>query len=225
MRILDNASKKINAFNQNPADNEPKDYHSVLLARKDSITVVGVNGQIASPHLEMIDRALRGYFMMNRGNRMGRREQFVPRLGLILSGNNLRGILAGLGNITNSSSNLEDYRSGCEELYEALSSNERGLSADNTYFCVGATKVMHMLFPEFFVMLDKNVGKTCGYSSGQYNNFQAYWRVMKICHEELSEWKSRYGSLDTLLHLDRTPSTLTRIFDKCATVMGLGLDC
>ena len=221
MRIFNNAKEKIDAFNQNLTDNNPKDYHSVLSARKGNTSVVDLNGQINNRHLKLIDKVLRGYFMMNRGNRMGRKGEFTIRLGGILSSRKLKKILVSLRSITILSSNLEKYRSKSEKLYEALSSRECGLSGDHTYFCVGATKILPMLFPELFIMLDKNVGKACGYSPGQYNNFQAYWKVTKLCYGELIEWNNKYGSIDNLLCLDKQPTHLTRIFDKCATMMGL----
>jgi hypothetical protein len=217
MRILDSTSKKIHTFNSTEKGNSRQDYHSVLLARRGNISLVGMNGLVNSQHLLLIDRALRGYFMMNRGNRMGTQKRFVVRLEGILSSAKVRSILVGLRSVTIMFPNLEDYRASSEDLYKALSSPQQGLSVDGTYFCVGATKVMHMLFPELFVMLDKNVGSTCGYSPGQYNNFGAYWKVMMICHDELKAWTNKYGSIDGLLRLDPLPTSIARVFDKCAT--------
>jgi hypothetical protein len=217
MRILDGAGKKIHIFNRNYTDHSRQDYHSVLLARRGDISLVDINGLVNSQNLLLIDRALRGYFMMNRGNRMGMQRQFMLRLGSILSSSKVRSILVGLRNITIMSPNLGRYRPSSKDLYDALSSPQHGLSVDGTYFCVGATKVMHMLFPELFVMLDKNVGNACGYSPGQYNNFQAYWNVMMICHSELKAWVNKYGGVNGLFLLDPLPTSITRVFDKCAT--------
>ncbi|MFC1995206.1 hypothetical protein ACFLVK_02220, partial [Chloroflexota bacterium] len=220
--ILNDAGQKISAFNSNAKDNDPGDYHSVLLAIRESSSIVGMNGRVADEHLDMIDKALRGYFMMNRGNRMGSKAVFVPRLMEVLTSGGMARLLASLRNVTILPPSLENHRLDSEALYEALSNCESGLSDDNTYFCVGATKIMHMLCPKLFVMLDKNVGKACGYSAGQYNSFQAYWTVMNICHNELNEWIKEHGSSNTLLHLDPKPTSLTRIFDKCATMTTLG---
>jgi len=87
--------------------------------------------------------------------------------------------------------------------------------------CVGATKVMHCLFPELFVMLDQNVGKALGYRPGQYNNFFCYWNAMDICRNELEEWVEINNNTDSLLQLDTQPTTLPRIFDKCASIMSI----
>lgn len=87
---------------------------------------------------------------------------------------------------------------------------------------------MNSLFPELFVMVDKNVaealkqlglikikrkGSTFAFS------FEIYWQVMEICRKELEEYQKRHGNLQRLLDMDNKPTTLTRIFDKCAFVM------
>jgi len=129
-------------------------------------------------------------------------------------------ILATLRAATIVSPTLEHYKSEAEGLYEFLSNREDGLSADGSYFCVGTTKLRHCLLPELFVMLDQNVGKAVlEYSTGQYNNFASYWKVRKGCRDELLEWRKLYGSTDSLLNLDYEPTTLTRIFDKCTSIM------
>ncbi len=219
MEVLNNAAEKIKAFNSNPKDRPRESYHCVLRARAGKKSVVDEDGSVSGEYLRMIDWALRSYFMMNRRNRMGSEEEFVNKLMQKLSRNETKKILARLRDVTILSTNLEDYGSDAEELYECLSNCENGLSADGTYFCVGATKVMHCLFPELFVMLDRNVGKTAlKQSSGQYNNFASYWKIMRKCKGELVEWQELYGSTKSLLKLDLEPTTLTRIFDKCATI-------
>ena len=221
MNIIENAAEKIREFNSNPKDRPRESYHSVLAARAGRGSFVHENGSVGDKYLDMIDWALRSYFMMNRGNRMGDKEEFVNKLINKLRSDETKRILARLRDVSITSPNLEDYKSDSEELYESLSNPRDGLSADGSCFCVGATKVMHCLFPELFIMLDQNVAKAVGYSSGQYNNFSSYWKVMKICSNELTEWRRIYGSTDSLLQLDLPPTTLTRTFDKCASIMGI----
>jgi len=211
MEVLSHAAEKIEEFNSY-ADRPRESYHQVLTARAGQ-TLVLENGNISDAHLYLIDWALRSYFMMNRGNRMGNTEEFVNRLRNKLMDNEINSILIRLRDVSITALNLHDYQLDMEKLYESLSNCERGLSVDGTYFRVGATKVMHCLFPELFVMLDQNVGKAVGYRAGQYNNFQSYWHVMDICREELTEWEGIYGTTDTL--------PLPRIFDKCASIMGI----
>jgi len=221
MIILENAAEKISEFNNYPKDRPRESYHNVLTARAGRVSFVNENGNITVQHLHLIDWALRSYFMMNRGNRMGSEEEFVKRLENNLHDNEIKNILARLRNLTITAQYLQDYKSDAEKLYESFSNCKHGLSADGSCFCVGATKAMHCLFPELFVMLDQNVGKAVGYRSSQHNNFWSYCKVMDICRNELEEWKEMYGSTDSLLQLDLAPTTLPRIFDKCASIMGI----
>ncbi|MEI9476122.1 MAG: hypothetical protein WCO26_06070 [Deltaproteobacteria bacterium] len=220
MIILENAAGKITEFNNYP-DRPRESYHQVLTARAGTRSFVQENGNITDSHLYLIDWALRSYFMMNRGNRMGAQEEFISKLANNLRNNETKSILARLRDVTIIAPEVQHYKSDAEKLYESLSNREHGLSADGTYFCVGATKVMHCLFPELFVMLDQNVGKAVGYRPGQYNNFWSYWKVMDVCRHEIEEWKEIHGSIDSLLQLDLPPTTLPRIFDKCASIMGI----
>jgi len=77
-------------------------------------------------------------------------------------------------------------------------------------------------------MLDRNVAKKLNQlglikirrkGSTYYFSFEIYWQVMKICKMELEEYQKRHGDLQSLLDMDDEPTTLTRIFDKCAFVM------
>lgn len=224
MKIFKNAAQKIRDFNNYP-DRPRESYHRVLNAREGRKSFVGENGNVNLHYINMIDLALRlrSYFMMNRGNRMGAQEQFTRKLANILRENETKRILAILREFTIIDPDVESYKSDAEKLYESLSNPEHGLSADKTYFCVGATKVMHCLFPELFIMLDQNVGRAVGYRPSQYNNFDSYWNVMNICREELEEWQEIHNDTDSLLQLDTPPTTLPRIFDKCASIMGIRL--
>ncbi len=222
MIIFENAAKKIRDFNNYP-DRPHESYHRVLTARQRERSFVQQNGNVSDENLYLIDQALRSYFMMNRGNRMGTTDEFVSKLANILRNNEISGILAKLREVAIITSNLEQYKADAKKLYESLSKSEHGLSADRTHFCVGATKVMHYLFPELFVMLDQNVGKAVGYRPGQYNNFESYWDVMDICRKELKEWQEIHNDTDSLLQLDTPPTTLPRTFDKCASIMGICL--
>lgn len=222
MKIFNNVTQKIRDFNNYP-DRPRESYHRVFTETQRERSFVQQNGNVSDENLYLIDRALRSYFMMNRGNRMGTTEGFVSKLANILRNNETKGILARLREVTIIAPNLQQYKPDAKRLYESLSKSEHGLSADGTHFCVGATKVMHCLFPELFVMLDQNVGKAVGYRPGQHNNFESYWNVMDICRKELKEWQEIHNDTDSLLQLDTPPTTLPRIFDKCASIMGIWL--
>lgn len=162
MKIFENVAQKIRDFNNYP-DRPRESYHRVLNARDGRKSFVGENGNVSPHYLHMIDWALRSYFMMNRGNRMGSKEQFTNKLTNKVSIPEVKKILAQLRVLSITSPNLNDCRLDAEELYNLLSHPEHGLSSDGTHFCVGATKLMHCLFPELFIMLDQNVGKAVGY--------------------------------------------------------------
>lgn len=245
--ILKDAAEKIRAFNELPRDN-PVDYHFVLLIREGKNSLVDREGDVSDKPLgmvtkarnlynfpfrppsncslsdkpiEVIEKALRGYFKMNRRNMMGSEEEFMGKLTNILGSAEIKSILARFRDATIMSCNLDACRSDVEKLYEYLSNPQTGLSADRTRFCVGTTKTIHCLLPELFVLVDSTVAEVVLVRSYGYNNFSSYWKVMEICRGELVEWQELYGSTDSLLELDPEPSTLTRIFDKCAHAMAM----
>ena len=108
-------------------------------------SVVGRGGNASNKILVMIDKALRGYFMMSRGNRMGSEEEFVNRLRNKLASDGTKKILAILRDVTIMSPNIKHYKLDAEELYGPFSSPEDGLSSDGSRFCVGTT--VHKCYP------------------------------------------------------------------------------
>jgi hypothetical protein len=218
MNIFENAAMKITDFNTYP-DRPRESYHCVLNARGGRKSLVDMYGNVIDEHLRLIDWALRSYFIMNRGNRMGESIDFMQKLSNKLQ--SMRSILAKFSEVTIDSADLEEYKVDAEGLYESFSNREDGLSRDNTYFCVGATKVLHCIFPELFIVLDLNVGEALGFYYGRHNNFESYWKAMKICRGEVIKWQRIHGSTDSLIKLDVPPTTVTRIFDKCASIMAI----
>ena len=225
--ILSNAAEKIRAFNENPNDRPRESFHQVLTARKGSMSFVDHEGNVGKNHVKLIDWALRSYFIMNKGNKMGTKEEFIERLGTKLQKEEIRNILVKFREISITIPEIEDYKSDAKKLYDSFSNPNGGLSRDGTHFCVGATKVMHCLFPELFIILDRNVAKTIRRTTrsfgSNHNNFVSYWQTMRVCIKELKEWKEENGDFDSLPKLDVGfgPTTLTRIFDKCAFIMAI----
>ncbi len=81
MIIFQNAADKLNRFNNNPHDRPRESYHSVLSARgAGRISLVAENGTVSTQNIRLIDWALRSYFMMNRGRKMGSEDDFIMRL-------------------------------------------------------------------------------------------------------------------------------------------------
>jgi hypothetical protein len=217
MRILEDAANKIKKFNQCRPYGDPAHYSEVLSARHAEKSLVDTYGNVSDQSIELIEVALWYYFKMYKFGAMGSEKEFRNKLRNKLASDKMKDILEELRDANILSVSLESHKSDAQELYRSLSNREDGLSANGDTFCVGTTKVMHCLFPELFVILDSNIGKrVLEYFHGQYNNFPCYWKVMKICRDELLEWQELYGSAQTLLNLDSEPTSLTRTFDKCA---------
>lgn len=227
MIILRNAKEKIRIFNDEYRNNDlPREsYHDVITAREGNMSFVGHDANVNNNNIIQIDWALRSYFRMNKGGKMGNTEEFVDRLRTKLQSEQIRNILVRFREVSITLPNINNYKSDVEELYNSFSSHNYGLSSDGTMFCVGATKVMHCLFPEFFIMLDRRVAKTIRRITpnfgSNYNNLVSYWQAMMICRNELEAWQEENGDLHNLLNLDNDPTTLTRIFDKCAYIMDI----
>ncbi len=180
MYILKNAEEKIAKFNSR-SYGDPKLYHDVLDARGDKKSLVDESGNVSEGFLEMIEVALRGYFGMDK-RMLNDKGEFINNLSNKLESDEVRNVLTKFRGMCINSPNLADYRSDVEVLYERLSAKgEDRLSQKDDRFRVGATKIMHCLFPELFVMLDKHVGCALGYLQGEYNKFEAYWAAMNIC--------------------------------------------
>lgn len=224
LRILKNAKGKLKKYN---AQYKParKYYLDVLRARGNERSLVEKKGSVTDQSLEKIDKALRYYLAMNRGGRMEKNEDgsFIERLKRKIGNDDMKTILRKLRDVHILSSRLDGYEPDARHLYEWLSAESKGgLAADGTRFCVGATKVMHCLFPELFVMLDSLMAKALYYNGyrhrrWKFNDFTTYWKeAMQACHGELEAWQEIYGSTNSLLKLDsERPTTLVRIFDKC----------
>jgi len=216
-KILENVAEKIKKYDGcHKSRKYNSAYRRVLEARGGKHCLVDEEGNVSEKSLQVIEKALidfemGGHGQMDRG--------FKDRLKQKLEAGETKEVLKKFRNVQIYSPNLKEIKSDAEKLYNTLSvSGEDGLSARKDCFDVGATKIMNFLFPDLFVIVDKNVKKAL-HKSGPLN-FKKYWDIMMICHEELDEWKKSHGTLGNLLELDSKPTTLTRIFDKCAFIMG-----
>jgi hypothetical protein len=217
LRIFDDAGTKLKAWYKYYPDagNPNSSYRLVLKARSGATSNVDANGNVSRQRVELIERTLRGPFKM--GRQMD--DAFGEKLGMKLQKDNVRTALRKMMNLHIGSINHAAFEPDARTVYETLSSpGKDGLSAREDAFCVGATKIMHFLFPEFFIMLDQYAAKGVGLR--KFRNFEAYWSALELCHKELEEWHDKHGSIDNLLAMDVPPTTPTRIFDKCAFVMG-----
>jgi hypothetical protein len=120
---------------------------------------------------------------------------------------------------------LEDHAEAISTAYTLLArGGEQSLSAKGNAFDVGATKILHFLNPDLFVIIDRNVAQSLararrtdgrpvltgkrGYSGQRY--------VQSL--EAVQEWIVNYGSERFQALEPDTP--LLRIFDKIAFASG-----
>ncbi len=190
-------------------------YRRILKARGPAKSNVNANGHVTGQTQQLIKEVLRDHFdMAYQVN-----DTFPQKLSKKLQDAKVKAILIKICNLTICETDLEGLKPDIAVLYHQLSApGSDGLSFRGDRFCVGATKTMHFLFPELFVMLDKWVAKAL--CLNRYNSFSAYWSALRLCHDDLEEWRNTLGSLHSLVALDVPPTTPTRVFDKCATVMG-----
>lgn len=197
-------------------------YQEVLNARAGNNSLVDEDGIVSERSLKRIEEGLRK-FEMARFGKMD--SKFSDKLKKKLQRDDIKEILKKFRNMRIESQEWQKYRDAVKKLYDILSAGgSDGLSADGDRFDVGATKIMNFLFPELFVMVDKHVTETLvrkgliriSRKGGTWDySFESYWRIMEICNYELGQYRERYGSVQSLLEMDKQPTTLTRIFDKC----------
>ncbi len=155
-------------------------------------------------------------------NGLGKRE-FEDRLRRVLEDMDIDTRAAELAELSLDSADIGGLSRPIMQIYFPLASGgDGGLDARGDNFDVGATKIMHFLFPELFIMLDSHVAMAFrkhygvgfrqkppyGYSVGRYIE----------CLEHAQEEIRAYGP-DKLREL--APDTpLPRIFDKVAWGIG-----
>jgi len=220
--IFENVSEKIKKYDELPKGKQyNRAYQMVLNARAGSSSLVDEVGNVSEQSLKVIEDGLKR-FEMARFGKMD--SKFRDRLKNKLQRSDIKAILVKFKNLRIESQDWQKYRDDVKKLYDTLSAGGNdGLSADGNRFDVGATKIMNFLFPELFVMVDKKVAKTLtelelirfSRKGGTYCFcFEKYWKIIKICYAELEQYKKQ-GDISDLLKLDKEPTTLTRMFDKC----------
>ena len=174
------------------------------------------NGSISDASVRLVENTLIAFEMKKYGQMD---DQFGDKLKRKLEDDETKILLRNFRKLAILSSDIESTRVGARFLFEKLSEAKDGLDARGDRFGVGAAKIMNFLFPELFVIMDSFVIKGLGLSG--FPDFRNYWSIMTRCREELREWQQKFEGLESLTCLDQKPTTLTRIFDKCAFVMGL----
>jgi len=119
--------------------------------------------------------------------------------------------------------NLEEAAGRVEVAYEDLSADgSEGLHADGKHFHVGATKLLHFLNPELFIIIDGNTARAFGehyeidFGSGPQTKytFAKYLDCLSLAQNEMRHFGAGFGKLEP-----GTPAA--RVFDKVAFVAGM----
>lgn len=163
-------------------------------------------------------------FDMRRGGMMGKdvsrqydpqRRGFAAKLKAQL--NDLAKILAPLINSSLIEMNLEtkQTKDAITQAYNCLTK-----LGEDKKFHVGATKILHWLAPELFIIVDTNIKQAFPSGSGLKTGYTAkkYFDRLVFAKDEIL----CYGSDKLRSHEPKTP--LARLFDKVAFVAGGGLE-
>lgn len=219
IRVLEDARNKIRDYNeQTRARVYNSAYTKILDARKGRSCLVDKEGNMSEATLLIIEEGLQ---MFDMGRQMDNTFKYNLQKKLASA----KPLLWKFQGLTIVSPNIDEIRSETESFFENLRACDHDrLSSSENQFSVGATKIMNFLFPELFVITDIWVRKALAKSLGHFS-FDEYWSIMMACRRELRAWQKLHGTLENLIELDEKPTTLTRVFDKCAFVMGKPVQC
>jgi hypothetical protein len=133
----------------------------------------------------------------------------------------LRRQLRGLISTDLAAISLRDHRSAIEGAYESIAAGV----VTSKRFDVGATKVLHWLFPDLFIMIDRNVAATfrryfeVQFRSGTQPGYlpEKYFECLEKAQRAISQFgRQKFRNLERV-----TP--VARIFDKIAFATGQNL--
>jgi hypothetical protein len=222
-KVLDDAKTKIAEY-EVIGKKYNRAYRMVLEARRGKDCLVEENGSISHEAISVMANTLRIFLPRTAPYLV---ETLDTKLKEKLSSNEIMVALRRLrflkiSSLPETEENVMRFKVDAENLYGVLSADdEESLDRRGYRFCVGATKIMNFLFPDLFVITDTHVQKAifdCSLTNFEFNDVE--WRAMKRCAIELSEWEATHGSLQSLLELDAPLTAITRVFDKCAFIMG-----
>lgn len=215
--ILEHVSRRIAEYDRQ----SPRRYNdaadSVYSARRESRC--GADG-----HLEAMVEGLEAFGMSRvMGTKGDRHSQWTKRFQ-----QRVEIVIDVLGRLTEASLvtvNLETHRQTISDCYESLS----GASKDDSSIWrkgdrivnspVGATKVLHWIVPELFIMVDANVRRAFKHCYPEISGKDAagtYLEQMQAAQREIRELGEELPLL-----CDDLP--VARVFDKVAFVVGKGI--
>ncbi len=163
--------------------------------------------------------------MMGAGNQYDFNHGFAARLFLKLQ--QLRPVLEPLMNLHLAEINIDQEARNIMESYNVLSASGAGALHQNPEKCfhVGATKVLHFLNPQLFIIVDSNAARA--FRLGHHVPFrnttqpgysaELYVTCLKCAQDDIL-------AFDLARFQDLEPATpITRIYDKLTFMTGAGL--
>jgi len=231
LAILKNASEKVERFNRIGVHYEAV-YHHVI-RRRLAISEIYNN--------EYIDCLVAGLISFDMQRMMGKKkylaggdESWAVRLKNKLDAHRSELDLLFTNRIQDIDLEKEGLRTTIASIFDDLSKpGLDGLSKRNVKesFPVGASKILHFLIPDLFVIVDSNARRELAL----YHDFpkskmdgHLYHQAMKTYQLELFAWKDRYSDneFDRLIETDgvwrlycgERSTPIPRIIDKCTFV-------
>lgn len=149
-------------------------------------------------------------------------DHFASRLNRKLQ--NISPLLKPLMNTTLTEINLQQQRASIIESYNALARGNGALHMDSRKsFPVGATKILHFLNPQLFIIVDSNAARAFKMAHGlpfKNTTQPGYSAELCIkCMEHAREDILKYG-LKNFRKLDKPDVPIMRIYDKLTFVTG-----
>lgn len=213
--IMNNAAAKIALFNK-------EGQHYNLVAQE----IYRLRREIEDPFSESyLPYIIAGLAAFDMGRMMGysrNNGNFVVRLSKKLE--QLKPVIGLLVNCSLVSMNLQQVKSEIVQAYEELRITGPGALHSNQAksFWVGASKVLHFLNPELFIIIDSNAARafktahniTFRKNAPQGYSASRYYECMKLAQTDILGFNSdKFQALES-----DTP--ITRIYDKLTFVTG-----
>lgn len=222
--ILDDVEVRIKKYDKSPDASKYNSCYRSLLRTHQKQSLFTENGKVNSEFLSKIVKTLK-CFKMHR--QMG--DDFSTRLVEKLESKKFSSFYKTFESQKIESGEWKNFKEDIRSVYNEFSDGKTGLSQGNKRFDVGTTKLLNFIFPKLFVMLDRNVANALSSNDlvkiptkgSTYDfSFKSFWKTMRICNKEINILKEERDSVKNILELGEKPTTLPRIFDKCAFIVG-----
>lgn len=218
LKILKGARKRINQYNLENKDlKSERTYMELISSYRKQGSFVKKRGDVSKENIHHIVECLREFgikpLRSDVSNVLSQRIE------------NLSENLAGIRRLRLEDIDLDDNHilEDISVILEQLSKGGKdSLYAKPKRFGVGATKIMHFLLPDLMIMVDSHVQRAL---KEEYDFYYChcpcrYIGTMRIYKSEIQFYESSGKDISRLISFDVSPTTIPRILDKCAYVIG-----